>query len=648
MNQLSYLMVAASIVVMSCSSADDPTRTPESVAWPARAFVEQLIPRFDELARQRVESITVADALRTRLQREAERPWGARLDGGLKYADLLLAIYESQEWTLAFSRPDGSTARALGIIERLAHAPADALDPALYHLSTIAKLQSELGGIQLPPTPSFALDAAEAEDLVTWLEAENASLHDPATRRRVVDAALGLRGAPLAPRLAALAGAYRHRATASNTAIAELEVRTADAALRYARDLRHFNYKRLSWPELEQRGGGKRVIYERLDATLRELFEAPDAASASDILVALRPELEQYDRLVDALARYRAMSDWPVVPPGIGAEYDAALAPRLAAEGYAQPALAEAIAAYQRTHQFEPGVPTAGFWRSLNIARPQRIAQIELTLQRYRESYYRGERDFVFVNIPDFHAEVFRNGERRMRIPVVVGNAERVCDAQTQQWRYPNATPVQWAPLEHLMLNPWWNVPSRLFAEEIAPRAHDAAWLAQKGYELYEDRGATHARQRPGPNNALGLVKFIFPNEHSTYMHDTPSKQYFARPVRAFSHGCVRVQDPLALAEHFMTEYDLGGRARLDRIIELGSTIRIDIPGAIPVFFEYYTVRVDDDGAVWFLADPYRLDETRLSADGEPQSCAPRALPEPVPTWGDATPEPANADDQGP
>ncbi len=166
-----------------------------------------------------------------------------------------------------------------------------------------------------------------------------------------------------------------------------------------------------------------------------------------------------------------------------------------------------------------------------------------------------------------------------------------------------------------MMLNPWWNVPPRIFDEEIEPHLDDADWIAEHDYEIYEDDGRLMARQRPGEQNALGRVKFIFPNPHNTFLHDTPSKKYFDYPVRAFSHGCVRVQDPLELARYFMTEYDHGGAERLDRIMELESTIKIEFEREIPVFFEYYAVRVDDDGLVHFLADPYRIYRRNLAED---------------------------------
>lgn len=615
---LSRNLLLLAFALVGCSSSDRAL-SPEPVGWPARETVEQLVPRFDEHALRRVDTAGVRHALATRLSSEASRSWNARLNGGIKYADLLLEAYEAREFQLSFATPDGQTVRAQAIMARLERSEEDALDPSAYHFEIIAESSRALEQAGALEAPSFALTGDEAEIAVDWLETH--AFDEPeAAERAVIDAMFGFSGQPpLSPRLSDLAQARREQTQERATAIAELEVRVADAALRFARDMKHFNYRRLSWRELEEAGGGKAVVYSRLRTTLGELEDAETAEEIDAVLTGLRPDFEQYDLLLESLKTYRAMTPWPQVEPGVR---DAGLRERLAAEGYAGE-LNEAIEAYQRAHQFEPGPTTAGFWRSLNVSHDERVRQIELTLQRYRETFYRGEPDYIFVNIPSFTVDIYREHELQMRKRVVVGNTERVCDTETNRWRYPNATPVQWAMLDHLELNPWWNVPSRLFTEEIAPRADDEAWLQSKGYELFEMNGATRARQRPGPNNALGLVKFIFPNPHNTYLHDTPHKQYFDRVVRTFSHGCVRLERPLELAEYLMTTYDKGGADRLNRIMELGSTIRVEFEERIPVFFEHYTVQVDEHGRTLFLADPYQLDAARLDPDHEDLSCAP-------------------------
>lgn len=626
------LIFGSLIAVAACSSSNEPAFETHSLAHPNRLRVERVVPDFATHAVRRVEAAVAEDAMRTRLTEEAKRSWNARIAGGLKYADLLLLQYEQTGWAPAFAGPNGLTPVGEAIVARLERSDVDAIDNAAYHFAEIAEQREALAAFDEVEPPALSLNGAEAEALIAWLQDRDVADHE------LVDHVLGLDGDdPIAPRLAAAAAAYRAALEPHARAMVEAELRVADAALRFARDMRHFNYKRMSWRELSDAGGGKVVVYERLAATLQELFEAEDADTTTEILDALRPNLTQYDRLLTALANYRAMTPWETLPAVDlqTPEGRQRLAARLAAEGYDTRDLEAALDKYRITHQFLPGSQDPGVLRSLNVSLDRRTRQIELSLQRYRETFYRDELDYIFVNIPDFHAEVYRGGELRKRLRVVVGNTERVCDAKTNKWHYVNATPIQWAKLDHLMLNPWWNVPPRLFREDIEPRLHDQAWLDAKGYEVYERNGRKAARQRPGEANALGKVKFIFPNEHDTYMHDTPSKQYFSRPTRAFSHGCVRVEEPLDLASYLMTEYDLGGAERMENILELGRTIKIDVPGEIPVFFEYYTVRVDDAGDVWFLADPYRHDEVPLGlSDGSclvPAVEAPGAPPQEPP-----------------
>jgi murein L,D-transpeptidase YcbB/YkuD len=631
-----WFVATATIVALGCGDDRAPVHHPHDISRPARDFVETAVLDSDVALTRRVESRTTRESLTALLQSEAQRRWADRLDGGIKYADLFVELYGSTDWQLHFATEDGLTERGAAVVRNLRRARQQGLDPAPYHLARIDSLVDELARLSSLPDPDLELNGDEAELAVRWLDEQGLDGDDAATRTALFDALLD----GLSPRIRDVGQRHGDRFSRRAERVAQLEARVADGFLRMARDVRHFNYRRLSWKELAERGGGKAVVYDRLEATWRKLITT-DPDQVDDLADELRPPHPQYDRLVVALERYRDIRDaggWEVVPRfdlAMGTRHPAvpSLRQRLATEGFdvgtstdqvVDEPLMSAVHAYQETHQFRVGPPTPGFWRSLNVDIDRRIAQIEYTLQRWRGSYFRGESDFVFVNIPDFTAEIWADGERRKRLRVVVGNRNRVCDPETGEWNYPNATPIQWGYLAHMMLNPWWNVPSRIFDEEIAPKLDDHEWLQEHGYEVYSDGDTLKARQRPGDQNALGRVKFIFPNPHSTFLHDTPSKEYFDYPVRAFSHGCVRVQHPLELAEHFMTEYDHGGVERLDRIMELGSTIKIEFERKIPVFFEYYAVRVDDDGRVRFLADPYRIYRKELADDpSEVTSCTP-------------------------
>jgi len=299
--------------------------------------------------------------------------------------------------------------------------------------------------------------------------------------------------------------------------------------------------------------------------------------------------------------------------------------------------LSEAVEAYMVGHQLDP---KRGLYKelfsSLNVSAEQRLKQIDLTLQRWRESRIGDDPDYVFVNIPDFHAEVWRDGKRAMRFRIVVGNTTRECDPETKSWKYANATPLQSARMTYVTLNPFWNVPPRILEEELLPEQLEKEDYFEKlGIERVTIRGEEVVRQKPGEDNALGLVKFMFPNPHSTYMHDTNKKAFFSYPVRAFSHGCMRVQDPMNLLEHVLTEDGQYDAAKIDKIFEDNkrseekkeTTLTLKTP--IPVHVEYYVVRVNDEGHAEFLSDIYKYDRDRISPpSAESLRCVPKEEPE--------------------
>lgn len=276
------------------------------------------------------------------------------------------------------------------------------------------------------------------------------------------------------------------------------------------------------------------------------------------------------------------------------------------------------------------GESSRDFWSSLNISAADRLAQIELTMQRWRESRIGDDSYYIFVNIPDFHTEVWRDGVRQTRFRIVVGNTQRVCDQRTGQWRMPNATPIQSARMSYVVLNPYWNIPSRILEEELLPAlVNREDYFERQGIELVDVNGTTRVRQRPGPQNPLGRVKFMFPNVHDTYLHDTSRPQYFQYPIRAFSHGCMRVQNPLDFLQLLLENDGQWDPQRVQRIFDSSQETSITLRNAVPVHIEYYVVRVDDEGRANFAADIYRYDRERLNPSSSDQlRCTPAARPD--------------------
>lgn len=351
---------------------------------------------------------------------------------------------------------------------------------------------------------------------------------------------------------------------------------------------------------------------------------------------ALEPEHDQYQGLKGAFVRYRELyvaGGWPEVPitreleVGDRHEQLQVLRERLLIEGFLltqsdeeayDEGLKRAVERYQETHQLlVTGTTTEPTLRSLNRSVEHRLAEIATTMERWRMSPAVTDHDAyrVEVNIPDFHAELREGDELLSRFRVVVGRA-------SPSWSQQNTrTPIFSDEMERIVLNPYWNIPQSIIQHEVIPALEeDPKYLLTQNYEVvaqYGDR--MFIRQLPGPGNALGQVKFLFPNEFAVYMHDTPSRGLFGRNLRAYSHGCVRVQNPLDFAERLIAR-DRGWsgaetRRFMRRALETEgeeTTVRLQRP--FPVHVVYFVVRVDDDNATHFLADIYGLDAERVDA----------------------------------
>jgi len=217
---------------------------------------------------------------------------------------------------------------------------------------------------------------------------------------------------------------------------------------------------------------------------------------------------------------------------------------------------------------------------------------------------------YVFVNIPEFRLTIVRDKETTFETRVVVGK---------RQFQ----TPVFSDEIENIVVNPYWNVPSSIARREIGPAIiKNPGYLAANNMELLSGGQVINAslvdwsttsiskfriRQRPGRNNALGTIKFLFPNEHAVYLHDTPSKYLFSRSQRAYSHGCVRVQDPMAFAQALLVNEKNLSRASLEN--QFGAKERWNnLATHIPVHLAYFTLRADKDGNIRSYGDVYGID----------------------------------------
>jgi L,D-transpeptidase YcbB len=282
-------------------------------------------------------------------------------------------------------------------------------------------------------------------------------------------------------------------------------------------------------------------------------------------------------------------------------------------------ALVEGVRAFQRRHGLDPDGRIGPLtWTELRVPLSRRALQIRLGLERWRWAPAANGLPPIVVNIPEFRLRAF-DGEGRVGFSsrVIVGRAFR------------SETPVFADLLRLVIFRPYWNVPVSIARREIVPQLERDSTLADRmGYEVVGAtagpsapetlaavrRGALLMRQRPGPANALGRVKFIFPNEHSVYLHDTPAAGLFARARRDLSHGCIRVEDAAGLAAWVLRDRPEWTPEAVRAAMERGPDDRsVTVAPAIPVYMVYVTAVATEDGDVQFFHDVYGHD-ARLAA----------------------------------
>ena len=376
----------------------------------------------------------------------------------------------------------------------------------------------------------------------------------------------------------------------------------------------------------------------QVDSTLRvaaraEAFEA--------MLAPLLPGQPEYAQLVRGLASYRALAargGWPAVPaggalrPGATGPRVAALRARLAASGDLDAtqstgdaydaALKAAVAHFQARHGLKAdSVATPATLAAANVPVERRIQQLELNLERIRwlpKAF--GDRH-ILVNIPDFALRAYDGGEEVLNMRVVVGK------------QYESATPIFADTMSYVVFRPYWNVPAGIVREEIVPKMREnTQWIAANNYELVDPKNDSlvidpgtidwegvdtatfdyRVRQKPGPTNSLGKVKFMFPNQFDIYLHDTPSKSLFSRTERDFSHGCIRVEHPDRLARYVFSGAGGMSEAEIREAMSGEESRTVTVKNRLPVYIVYLTAFARG-GALHFREDIYGADRRALA-----------------------------------
>lgn len=352
--------------------------------------------------------------------------------------------------------------------------------------------------------------------------------------------------------------------------------------------------------------------------------------------------------LAAAHERYRALvadGGWPRVPPGptlspgdrVDPERLAALVARLAAEGdlprtAARPAIvnvsadspsgsgalydeeiAAAVRRFQARHGLEPdGKVGPATLAALGVSAAERLAQIELNLERWRALPPDLPERRIEINLPGYELTTFEGGAPSGRMKVVVGKPS-------------SPTPLFEDRVTHVVLRPYWNVPAGITGRELVPQARrNPSSLAARGFEVQAggrwvsptrvdwSRGSYRIRQRPGAGNSLGLVKFVLAGQSLIYLHDTPESHAFARSSRALSHGCVRLEQPLDLAAWLLAGQGGWSEERIRETVASGGERWVRLEEEVPVFVRYFTAWIGDDGRVEFRDDVYRKEASEV------------------------------------
>jgi L,D-transpeptidase YcbB len=462
--------------------------------------------------------------------------------------------------------------------------------------------------------------------------------------------------------------------------LAMAEILIGEAVIKYAYHLRYGSVSPKSLFE-------DSYFIPLSDSGSRDLFDPLKQEDIIDYLNKIQPASEKYVKLQTALKQYKNYLglDWPVITISSAKLEEGSLDPslrmiasrlitlglldtviyRISDHPVYDSALVNAVKKFQRINGLnDDGVIGAGTLERFNITPEQYVKTIKINLERFRWIDYTNTPQYLLVNIPDFKVFAVESGRKLFDIKVCTG-IRRPANFQARNEIYKKTkrirdkpddweTPVLYSEVSYMVLNPTWTVPASIIREEILREVtKDSNYLQIKNFKVFKDgieidlsevdsREFSSTKipytivQDPGAGNALGKIKFMFNNPFGVYLHDTPTRAPFTKSNRAVSHGCVRVEKPIMLAEFLLKDHskwnidflklEIGQRVddrsvhaeyqrkrtELRKNASFGKTTEIILDRKIPLFIDYYTAWVDDDGYVNFREDVYRKDKVLM------------------------------------
>lgn len=713
-----WMLVAGLIATLVTGCGEEPIGEAASLA-----FAQQWQTTVASTLEEQSEGAPVRRAIKARMEAASQRDESSTNRDTPPFMALANEFYGGREYKSLFVEHGQLNARGKAVWDAMQELEAQVLDPRPYRLAEIQKALDEMGSkASALAQKDLAPNPEEVAAVSQWVAAKRPSefsLDDSSYGAMTEYLLASEHGQRLKSSMEKMTELGQQVADSS----AHVEELLAHAFLRYAYESRYFRARKMfihpreddfyndpeikqSRPDTEKGSYVAGVLWRRAAAVAEGMYSQPVYArreltaalgrlakseKPEEVVSSLPPSQPQYALLVEEHKRYQeivAAGGWKKVDPdkslkpGVSGQAVKGLKDRLAQEGYlkGEPGsfsavydadLSDAVKAYQRTHQMQvTGAPHNVFWKSLNVPAERRLEQIRVNIQRWRDTNIRHEDDraYVFINVADFHAEGWRDGQREVRHRVVVGNNELVCDPETEECSKANRTPIPIAAyIDRMIYNPFWNVTPRVRKNEILPEVqksieakyakikeqaqmsppsmlaapdaaapstdplaglpyynpetglidvsttdpeHVPAWYAENNYEvMYPGKSWEYVRMTPGAHNALGFVKIIFPNFHDVYLHDTNARALFGNDIRAYSHGCMRLDKPLDFAGWLLERDGQKEKYDIDKVLKTGEYLPVFLQRQVPVFVEYYTVRVDDDGRANFLADIYDLDD---------------------------------------
>lgn len=388
--------------------------------------------------------------------------------------------------------------------------------------------------------------------------------------------------------------------------------------------------------------GAKEFLWKRgkpLENDIVLLLKMKSADDLHDVMEDLQPKNRQYKLLQKALAQYQtlakgdtfpALPSGVVVKPGESAAVVSVLRKKLSLTDYSgeapdssslyDPNLVKAVKKFQRRNGLTPdGIVAGETIAALNVPLAAKAALIALNLERMRwYPHLEGNHNEIIINIPEYMLRVYRDGKEKLNMRVVLGSEYK-------------PTPVFYDTLKYIVFNPQWMVPESIFKEEFLPRlAEDGSFFDPARFRFYKDGkeidpaeekwddkelDTTRYRviENPGDENSLGQVKFIMPNDFSIYLHDTPAVQLFREKNRAFSHGCIRIEKPVALAAYLLSDQKEWNEKKIRAAMDSNEPLKVDLQRTFRIYIIYRTAWVDRHGDVNFRDDLYGHDRRQLA-----------------------------------